>query len=53
MRSIQWMLLGISIILIGGFLMLDPSSNMNGFYFFVFLGGFVVTLAGFVNSKDK
>jgi len=50
LKSIQTMLFGISIMLLGGFIM---ESGNTGYEFFVILGGFVVTLAGFVNRNDK
>lgn len=53
MRTIQWMLLGISIMLIGGFILLDPSSGLEGFEFFMIFGGFIVTLISFLVNKDK
>ena len=53
MRSIQWMLLGISIMLLAGFLMVDTSSNMNDSLSFFLVLGFGVTLFGFLSSKDK
>jgi hypothetical protein len=44
------MLLGISIMLLGGFFMIEGNT---GFELFLLLGGFGVTLAGFINRNDK
>ena len=53
MRSIQWMLLGISIMLLAGFFMVDPSSKLNDSLSFFLVLGFGVTVFGFMSSKDK
>lgn len=44
------MLLGISIMLLGGFFMIEGNT---GYEFYVLIGGFVVTVAGYVNGNDK
>lgn len=47
------MLLGISIMLIGGFILLDSSNRWEGFEFFIIFGGLIVAFIGFIKSEDK
>lgn len=44
--SIKKMLLGIMIMLIGGFIMLNESINLLGIEFFIILGGFLIGIVG-------
>lgn len=52
MGSIQWMLLGISIILIGGFLLLEPSMRMEAFKDYIIFVGLIPILIGFFKGED-
>lgn len=47
MKSIKLMLLGISVMLLGGIIMIDPSSNLDGIEFLIVLTGFIISLVGF------
>jgi hypothetical protein len=52
MRSIKWMLLGICIMLFGGFILADPSSNLGGIEFIIMLIGLFISVAGFMIKAE-
>ncbi|MCT4633113.1 MAG: hypothetical protein N4A76_10270 [Firmicutes bacterium] len=45
--SVKLMIMGIGIILVGGIIVLDPSSYLGGAEYMVVLGGLAVTMVGF------
>lgn len=47
------MLLGISVMLLGGFIMLDQSNSWSGLELYILLIGFGITLAGFIGRKKE
>lgn len=53
MKAIQQMLLGISVMLLGGFIMMDQSNNWSGFELYILLIGFGITLFGFIGRKEE
>ncbi len=50
-KSIKTMLLGIMVMLFGGFIVLDPASNLGGIEFFIILTGLIIGIFGMV-QKD-
>jgi len=50
-KSIKTMLLGIMIMLFGGFIVLDPASNLRGIEFFIILIGLIIGIFGVI-QKD-
>lgn len=53
MGSIHWMLLGISIILIGGFLLLEQSTRMEAFKDYIIFVGLIPVIIGFLKSENS
>ena len=49
--GVKLMLLGISIILVGGIIAVDPNSNLGGFEYLIILIGFFLSVGGF--AKDN
>jgi uncharacterized membrane protein HdeD (DUF308 family) len=50
-KSIKTMLLGIMIILFGGFILLDPASSLGGIEFFIIVIGLIIGFFGMI-QKD-
>lgn len=50
--GIKIMLLGISIILIGGIIAADPDSNLGGVEYLIVLAGLITSILGF-SKNDK
>lgn len=53
LRAIQRMLLGISVMLLGGFFMVDPVNDLGGLELYILLIGFGITLSGFMSRSEK
>ena len=45
--GVKFMLLGISIILVGGIIAVDPTSNLGGFEYLIVLIGLILSVVGF------
>lgn len=46
LKPIKTMILGVQIMLLGGFIMLDPSSNLRGIEFLIVLVGLLIGVFG-------
>ncbi|MBD7985546.1 hypothetical protein H9649_13200 [Sporosarcina sp. Sa2YVA2] len=53
MKAIQQMLMGISVMLLGGFILMDQSNNWSSFELYILLIGFGITLFGFIGRKEE
>lgn len=52
MKGIKYMLLGIMFILVGGFFLADPESNLGGFgEILLFIIGFILGIKGLINKE--
>jgi len=49
--GVKLMLLGISIMLVGGIIAVDPNSNLGGFEYLIVLIGLFISVGGF--AKDN
>ncbi|NOR46428.1 MAG: hypothetical protein GQ533_00030 [Methanosarcinaceae archaeon] len=49
-KGIKTMILGIQIMLFGGFIILDPSSNLGGIEFFIIIVGLLTGVFGFLQN---
>ncbi|KAF5420158.1 MAG: hypothetical protein C5S44_08975 [Candidatus Methanocomedens sp.] len=49
-KGIKTMILGIQIMLVGGFIILDPSSNLGGIEFFIIIVGLLTGVFGFLQN---
>jgi len=50
-KSIKTMVLGIIVILFGGFIMLDSSSDLKGIEFFILIIGLIIGIVGFFQKN--
>jgi len=46
LKPIKTMILGTMLILLGGFIMLDPSTNLGGLEFLIILIGLIIGIVG-------
>ncbi|WP_157052684.1 hypothetical protein [Priestia koreensis] len=53
MRAIRWMLLGISMILMGGFILADSATSLAGIELLVMIIGFCLVLYGFTIKEEN
>ncbi|WP_088103163.1 hypothetical protein [Halalkalibacter urbisdiaboli] len=49
--GIKFMLLGLSIILVGGIITVDINSNLGGFEYLMVLIGLIISIVGFVKDN--
>ncbi len=52
-KGFKTMILGLAIMLFGGFIMLDPSSSIGGLEFGMVLFGLLIVIYGFMHYKDE
>lgn len=46
-KGIKAMILGVQVMILGGFIMIDPSSNLGGFEFLLLIIGLSIGIFGF------
>lgn len=50
-KSIKIMILGVQIMLLGGFIIDDPSTNLKGIEFLIILIGLLIGIIGFLEKN--
>lgn len=47
-KSIKAMILGVQIMLLGGFLIVDPTTNLNGAEYLIVFAGLIIGIVSFL-----